>query len=67
MIDSIAQRVTPGSLEAWEWRNSVNNCSNGASEESVGIYAKSRCQWTSRSIDLELGPRSYDRLKPQGP
>ena len=50
-----------------EGRNSVTTCSNGASEESIGIYAKSRLQWSSRSLNLEPGPQSYGRLKPQGP
>ena len=54
--DSTAQGVTPGSLEAWEERNSVNTCLNGASEESIGIYTKSRCQWSGRLIHLEPGP-----------
>ena len=44
--DNTAQGVTPGSPEAWEGRNSVKTCSNGASEESIGIYAKSTCQWS---------------------
>ena len=42
--DNVVQRVTPGSPESLEGRNSVNNCPNGASEESIGIYSKSRCQ-----------------------
>ena len=41
--DSTAQGVTLGSPEAWEECNSVNTCLNGASEESIDIYAKSRC------------------------
>ena len=32
--------------EAWEGRNSMNTCSNKASEESIAIHAKSRCQWS---------------------
>ena len=67
MRDSTAQGVMPGSPEAWEGLNSVNTCSNGASEESIGIYAKNKCQWNGQSIDLELRPQSYGRLKPQGP
>ena len=59
--------VTPGSPDSLEGRNSVNTCSTGASEESIGIYTKSRCQWSGRSIELEPGPQSYGRLKPQGP
>ena len=65
--DNSAQRVTPGSPEAWEERNSMNTCSNGASEESIGIYAKSRCQWSGCLINLDPRPRKYGRLKPQGP
>ena len=37
-------------------RNLVNTCPNGASEESIGIYAKSRCQWSGRLPDLEPKP-----------
>ena len=65
--DSTPQEVTPGSPDSLEGRNSVDTCSNGASEESIGIYAKSRCQWSGRSIELEPGPQYYGRLKPQGP
>ena len=67
MRDNTPQGVMPGSLDSLEGRNSVNTCPNGASEKSIGIYAKSRCQWSGCSIDLEPGPRSYGRLKPQGP
>ena len=65
--DSTPQGVMPGSPDSLEGRNSVTTCSNGASEESIGIYAKSRCQWSGRSTDLKPGPQSYGRLKPQGP
>ena len=51
--DSTAQGVTPRSPEAWEGCNLVNTCPNGASEESIGIYANSRCQWSSGLMDLE--------------
>ena len=67
MKDNTAQGVTPGSLKAWEGRNSVNTCMNGASEESIGIYAKNRCQWSGRLVDLEPEPQSYGHLKLQGP
>ena len=53
---SEGQHVTPRSLDPLEGRNSVNTYSNGASEESIGIYAKSRCQWSGRLIDLEPEP-----------
>ena len=65
--DNIAQGVTLGSLEAWEGRNSMNTCSNGASEESIDIYAKNTCEWSGHSIDLEPRLQSYGRLKLQGP
>ena len=65
--DSTPQGVTPRSPDSLEGRNSVNICSNGASEESIGIYAKGRCQWSGCLIELEPGPQSYGRLKPQGP
>ena len=55
------------SPEAWEGRNSVNTYSNGASEESIGIYAKSRCQRSGCLIDLEPEPQRYGRLKPSSP
>ena len=65
--DSTPQGVTPGSPYSLEGHNSVDTCSNGASEETIGIYAMSRCQWSGHLIDLEPGPQSYGRLKPQGP
>ena len=42
--DSTPQGVMPGSPDSLEGRNSVTTCSNGVSKESIGIYAKSRCQ-----------------------
>ena len=65
--DSTPQGVTPGSPDSLEGRNSFSTCSNGPREESIGIDAKSRCQWSGRLIELEPGPQSYGRLKPQGP
>ena len=65
--DSTPQGVTPGSPDSLEGHNSVDTCSNGASDEPIGIYAKSRCQWSGRSSDLEPESQSYGRLKPQGP
>ena len=62
--DSTPQGVTPGSPDSLEGRNSMTTSSNGASEESIGIYAKSRCQWSSRPIELEPEPQSYGRSKP---
>ena len=67
MRDSTAQGVTPGSPEAWEGHNLMNTCSNGASEESSGIYAKSRYQCNGRLIYLVPGTQRYGHLKPQGP
>ena len=64
--DSTPQGVTLGSPESLEGRKSVDTCSNGASHEPIGIYAKSGCQWSGRLIELEPGPQSYGRLKPQG-
>ena len=64
MRDSTAQGVIPGSSEAWEGGTSVNTCPNGASEESIGMYAKSRCQWCGCLIHLEPGLQSYGRWKP---
>ena len=51
--DSTARGVTPESYKAWEGCNSVNTCPNGASEESIDNYAKSRCQWSGCLIDLK--------------
>ena len=65
--DSTPQVVTPGSPDSLEGRNSVDTCSNGASDKPIGIYAKCRCQRTGCLTDLEPGPQSYGRLKPQGP
>ena len=67
VMDSIVQGVMSGSPEAYEGRNLVNTCPNGASEEIIGIYAKSRCQWFGRSINLEPRPQRYGYLKLQGP
>ena len=46
--DNTVQGLTLESLESLEGRNLVNTCPNGASEESISMYAKSRCQWTGR-------------------
>ena len=55
MKDSTVHGVTPGSPESLEGHNSVNNCPNETSEESISIYAKSRCQWIGRLIKKKLG------------
>ena len=65
--DNTPQGVTHGSPDSLEGRNSVDTCSNGVSEESIGIYAKSTCPSSGRVIELEPGPQSYGRLKLQGP
>ena len=67
MRDNTPQGVTPRNPDSLEGRNSVNTCRNGASEESIGIYAKNRCHWSGRLIKTEVEPGSYGRLKPQGP
>ena len=58
MRGSTAQGMMPESPEAWERYNSVNSSLNGASEESIGIYAKNRCQWSGRLIDSKLEPQN---------
>ena len=65
--DNTIQGVTPGSPDSLEGRNSVNTCPNGASEQSIGIYSKSTCQWSGRLIKKEFGQGGYGRLNPQGP
>ena len=65
--DSTVQGVTPRSPKSLKGHNLVITCSNGASEESISIYAKSRCQWTGRSIKTKLEQGRYGRLNPQGP
>ena len=66
MRDNTVQGVTLGSPKSFEGCNSVNTCWNGASEESTDIYAKSRCQRTGHSIEIELGKWRYGHLKPHG-
>ena len=65
--DNTIQGVTPGSPESLEGCNLVITCLNGESEESIGIYSKSRCQWSGFLIKIELGQGRYDRLNPQEP
>ena len=52
--DNTVQGVTPGSPKSLEGCNSLNTCPNGASEESISIYSKSRCQWSGRLIKKSL-------------
>ena len=67
VMDNRAQGVTHRSLESLEGHNLVNTCPNGASEESIGIYAKSRCQWNGCLIKTKLRQGRYDRFNLQGP
>ena len=64
--DNTVQRLTPGSPESLEGCNSVNTCLNGASEESIGIYPKSRCQWSGRLIK-KAWTREIWPFEAQGP
>ena len=52
--DNTIQEVMPGSPESLEGRNSLNTCPNGAKKESISMYAKSTCQWTSCLIKKSL-------------
>ena len=52
--DNTVEGVTLGTSEFLEGRNLVNICPNGASEESIGINAKSRCQWNGCLIKKSL-------------
>ena len=63
--DNIVQGVMPRSFESLERHNLVNSCLNGASEESIGMYTKSGCQWSDSSIKIELGRGRYGCLNPQ--
>ena len=52
--DNTVHGVMPESPKSLEGCNSMNTYRNGASEEFIGIYAKSRCQWTSCLIKKKL-------------
>ena len=65
--DSTVQGVTPRSPESLKGRNSMNTCPNGASEDSIGIYVKSRCHWSGHLIKTKLGQGRYGRSNLQGP
>ena len=65
--DNTAHGGTLESPEALKGHNSVNTFSNGESEESIGIYAKRRCQWSGHLIHLKPRPQRYGHLKLQGP
>ena len=62
--DNTVQGVMPRSPESLEGHNSVNTCLNGASEESIGIYTKIKCQWSGRLIKTELRQGRYGCLNP---
>ena len=44
--NSSAQEVMPRTFKAWKECISFNTCMNGASDESISIYTKNRCQWS---------------------
>ena len=48
-----------------EGHNSLDTYQNGASKESIGIYAKNRCQWSSclikKAQTKEIWPFEYAR------
>ena len=46
-------------FKAWKGHISFNTCSNEENMESMSIYAKNRCQWSGRMIDLEPESRRY--------
>ena len=48
--DSTVQGVMPRSSKSLEGHNSLNTCSNEASEESIRIYTKIKCQWSGCAI-----------------
>ena len=52
--NNTAQGVMPWSSKAWEGCDSLNTYPNGVSEESIGIYAKSKCQWSGHLIEKKL-------------
>ena len=60
--DSKVQRVMLGSSKFLEGHEPLSICPNGASEESIGIYAKNRCQCTSCLIKIELEQGRYSHL-----
>ena len=64
MRDSTIHGVTPGSSESLEGHNLVNTCPNGASDESTGIYTKSRGQWSGLVIKSKLEQGRFGRLNP---
>ena len=67
MRDITVHEMTPESPESLKGCNSVNTCLNGASEASIGIYTKSRCQWSGCLIKKKLGQGRYAHLNSQGP
>ena len=67
MRDNTAQGLTLETTKAWKGRNCLKTCLNGGSEKSIGIYGKSKCQWSCCLIDLEPRLGRYGRLKLQEP
>ena len=43
--------------------NFLNTCQNGASEESINIYRKSRCRWSGRLLIWKTKRGSYECMK----
>ena len=52
--DNTVQGVMHRSPKSLEGYNSMITCPNEANEGSIGISAKSRCQWTSCLIKKSL-------------
>ena len=49
--------------QGFERHNFLNTYPNGASEEFIGIYAKSRCQWSGQLLGWKTKCRNYRGLK----
>ena len=43
--------------------NFLNTCVNGASEESIGMYAKNRWRWSGCLVETKIIQQSYGGLK----
>ena len=67
MRDSRIQGEMLESPKSLEEHNSLNTRLNLASEESIGIYAKSRCQWTSCLIKKSLDKGDMAVVNLHGP
>ena len=62
--DNTVQGVTPWNPESLEGCNSVSTCLNEASEESISIFTKSRCQWIGRLIKKKAQTRKIWLFEP---